>query len=229
MAEKEAHDASAPRLERDDLVARIPMGTVQREIEIKRSIFVATAGHAPDVEAAEALIQQVRETYADANHNAWAYRIDYGPHGRLGFSDDGEPGGTAGRPMLAVLDGSGLLEVVAVVTRYFGGTKLGTGGLVRAYGGAVREALAILPTSERVLHHIARITVDYALLGTLQYKLPRYEVRIEGEQFTDRATLDIAVPASRVAEVADLLRELTNGQVLLHEHWIGERYVVNQE
>jgi uncharacterized YigZ family protein len=225
MADQEGHAASASRPER----YRSPAGTVQSEIEIKRSVFVATVGHAPDEEAAEALIQQVRETYADANHHAWAYRIDDGPHGRLGFSDDGEPGGTAGRPMLAVLDGSGLLEVVAVVTRYFGGTKLGTGGLVRAYGGAVREALAILPTAERVLHHVARITVDYTLLGTLQYTLPRHGVRIEGEAFAERATLDIAVPASRRAEVADFLRELTNGQVLLHEHWIGERYVVSQE
>lgn len=205
---------------------RIPIGMAQSEIEAKNSIFVGTVGPAPDVAAAQAFVQRVRERYADANHNAWAYRIDEGPHGALGFSDDGEPRGTAGRPILAILDGSGLLEIVAVVTRYFGGIKLGTGGLVRAYGGAAREALKGVPTAECVLHRLARIEIDYTLYGTLQYTLPRYNVIIDDVQFTDRVTLDLAVPYHRVSDVTTLLRELTNGQVMLDQRWRGERYVV---
>ncbi|MBC7237352.1 MAG: YigZ family protein [Chloroflexi bacterium] len=206
---------------------RIPAETAQSELEIKNSLFIGTVGHAADVEAATAFVERVRTEYADATHNAWAYRIDDGPHGLCGFSDDGEPGGTAGRPMLSVLEGSELLEVVAVVTRYFGGIKLGAGGLVRAYSAAVREAVHNLATVECVLHRLARIEVDYGLYGHLQYLLPRYEVIIEQPSFSDRVTLDIAVPYTKLAEVAELLRERTNGQLRLDEHWVGERYVLN--
>ncbi|HHX66373.1 MAG TPA: YigZ family protein [Chloroflexi bacterium] len=213
--------ASEPRVER----YRIPAGEVQSELEVKNSIFIGTIGHAPSVEAAQEFIAQIKETYADANHNAWAYRIGLEPQSPFGSSDDGEPGGTAGRPILAVLEGSGLCEVVAVVTRYFGGTKLGTGGLVRAYSGAAREALQSLPTVERVLHHVAEISTDYALYGNLRYLLPRHDVITEDERFTDKATLRIAVPYDRAEEVDTLLRELTNGDIVLSERWLEHRYI----
>ena len=204
---------------------RIPADTVHGELEAKRSVFISTVGHAVDVAAAQAFVERVRETYADADHNAWAYYIDGGPQGLLGFSDDGEPGGTAGRPMVSIIEGSGILEIVAVVTRYFGGTKLGTGGLVRAYGGALRDALARLPTDTMTLHHRARFTIDYALYGTLQYLLPRQGVVIEDTSFADRATIEVAIPYRDLDSVAEEMRELTNGRVELQSCIMGQRYV----
>jgi len=200
------------------------MGQAEGQLEVKNSIFIGTAGHAADVEAAQAFVQRVREAYPDANHHAWAYRLTSGPQALIGSSDDGEPGGTAGRPMLAILEGSGLVQVVVVGTRYFGGTKLGTGGLVRAYSAAAREALQNLPTQELVLHRLARITIDYSLYGTLQYTLPRYDVRTEDEQFAEKVTLILVIPYDRTEQVAALLREWTNGQTALEDTWIGERY-----
>jgi uncharacterized YigZ family protein len=219
-----APDAQADASSRPERY-RIPAAEAQSEQVIKNSIFIGTVGHAPTVEAAHEFVARVRATYADANHNAWAYRMGIEPQAPFGSSDDGEPGGTAGRPMLAVLEGSGLCQIVAVGTRYFGGTKLGTGGLVRAYSGAVREALHELPTVERVLHHVAEITVDYALYGNLRYLLPKHDVITENEQFTDQVTLRIAVPHHRTGELGLLLRELTNGDILLADGWISHHYV----
>lgn len=203
---------------------RVPAGEAQSELTIKNSVFIGNIGHAADVEAAQAFIERIRAKYPDANHHAWAYRIAHGPQGLIGSSDDGEPGGTAGRPMLAVLEGSGLCEVVVVGTRYFGGVKLGTGGLVRAYSGAARAALDQLATVERVLHHAARITIDYTLYGNLQYLLPRHGVKIEDAVFADRVTMLVAVPHERVSEVTTLLNELSNGQIALDACWVEDRY-----
>lgn len=212
---------AAPRLIR----YRVPTGEAQSELVVKNSVFVGTVGHAPTVEAAQAFVAAIRARYADANHNAWAYRLLEGGQALFGSSDDGEPGGTAGRPILAVLEGSGLNQVAAVVTRYFGGTLLGTGGLVRAYGGAAREALAALPTRELALHAIARLRVDYGLHGNLRYLLPRQGVLIEDEEFADQVTLRVAIPHEQVPELTRQLRELTNGALDLERCLEDERYL----
>jgi len=107
---------------------RIPFATSQSELVVRKSVFIGTLTHASNVQAAQDFVAQMQEQYANANHNAWAYKIGGFPQAIIGSSDDGEPGGTAGRPMLAVLEGSDLCEIAAVVTRYFGGIKLGTGG-----------------------------------------------------------------------------------------------------
>lgn len=211
-----------PRAER----LRVPAGVARSESVVKNSTFIGTAGRAEDVPVAEAFIARVRAEFPDASHHAWAYRISAGPQSLIGSSDDGEPGGTAGRPMLAVLEGSGLVEVVVVGTRYFGGTKLGTGGLVRAYSGAAREALAALLTEERVLHRLARIHVDYSLYGNLQYLLPKEGVRIEDASFAERVSMALAVPYDRWDAVARLLGELTSGGIDLERCRVGERYDV---
>jgi uncharacterized YigZ family protein len=192
---------------------------------IKNSVFVGTVGRARDVQEAKDFIGEVGASYADANHNAWAYRIDDGPQGKLGFSDDGEPGGTAGRPMLAILQGSGLFQVVAVVTRYFGGTKLGTGGLVRAYGGAVREAIKSLATTHLALHRLASFPIDYGLYSHLKYLLPRYGTRILDESFGSQVVLQILAPYDQTENLCTLLEELTNGAIVLDQRWTEDRYV----
>ncbi len=204
---------------------RVPSAMVRSEMVVKDSVFIGTVTHALTEQAAREFIECMGAEYSDASHNAWAYRISASPREILASSDDGEPGGTAGRPMLAVLKGSDLLEVAAVVTRYFGGTKLGTGGLVRAYGNAVREALKALPTEERVLHKIARITVDYALYNDLRHLFSRYDVTVQGETFAEDVTLEIAVPYDGVEELGTLLRDATAGGLLLEDMWMGETYL----
>lgn len=212
-----------------ELVPRycVPAGEAQSEQEIKRSVFIGTMGRASDVEAAHAYVASVRERYPDANHHAWAFRIGPGSRAEIGSSDDGEPGGTAGRPMLAVLEGSGLCEVVVVGTRYFGGVKLGTGGLVRAYGGAARETLKRLPTTTYALHRLAKIRVDYGLYGVLQYQLPQLGVLFDDAVYAEDVRLTLAVPHDRDTETAQFLQEATNGSVLLVKCWVGHRYVAS--
>ncbi len=139
----------------------IPARSHRVEEEIKRSRFITTLGYTPDVEAARAFVAGVSTEFADANHNCWAYVV--GPPGataQIGMSDDGEPHGTAGRPMLTVLLHSGIGDICAVVTRYFGGTLLGKGGLVRAYSGGVQLALGDLPTLERVPRTELEVVID---------------------------------------------------------------------
>jgi uncharacterized YigZ family protein len=197
---------------------------VRSETVVKESVFIGTITHAPTQQDAQEFIESTAAEYADASHNAWAYRISEMPQ-VFASSDDGEPGGTAGRPMLAVLKGSGLLEVVAVVTRYFGGTKLGTGGLVRAYSNAVREALKVLPTKELVLHKLSRISIDYGLYNDLRHLLPRYDVVIREETFAEEVTMEIAVPYDRMDALATFLRDATAGQLIMQDTWVGEVYL----
>ena len=202
-----------------------PAGTAEAELVIKNSTFIGTAGPAEDAAAAATLIATVRARYPDANHHAWAYRLR-GPSGQaeIGSSDDGEPGGTAGRPMLAVLEGSGIEDVVVVGTRHFGGIKLGTGGLVRAYAAAAREALKGLPTEERILHEVYAFSVDYARYGALRYLFPQHGVRVEEEAFGERVTLRVAIPVAARAAIAEALREMTNGEVTLAGEPEDRRY-----
>ena len=132
-------------------------------IEIERSRFIAWVCHAPRIAAFEALLTQARQTYPEASHHCSAFIA--GPPGEqtaIGFSDDGEPGGTAGRPMYQVLDGAGIGQIGCVVTRYFGGTKLGTGGLARAYSQAVQKALESLPVHVFTERTARRLKVDFA-------------------------------------------------------------------
>ena len=129
----------------------IPAGEYRQEEEISRSRFITTVAPARTLDEAQQFIQRIREEFPDATHNCWAYVV--GPPGstaRIGMSDDGEPHGTAGKPMLGMLLHGDTGDTVAVVTRYFGGTKLGTGGLVRAYGGCLQRALQAMPRAARV-------------------------------------------------------------------------------
>ena len=150
---------------------RYPVPAARHRVEecIQRSRFICTVQRAITPEAAQAFIKEMNVEFADATHNCWAYVA--GPPGssdRIGMSDDGEPHGTAGRPMLTVLVHGGVGEITAVVTRYYGGTKLGTGGLVKAYGGVVQLALATLPREERVDLVSVQVTVGYPNIAAMQ-------------------------------------------------------------
>src|SRR4051812_12319940 len=138
----------------------IPAARHRTEQTIERSRFICTLARVQAAADAHVFVREMNEEFADATHNCWAFVA--GPPGsanQIGMSDDGEPHGTAGRPMLTVLTHCGVGEIAAVVTRYYGGTKLGTGGLVKAYGGAVQHALLTLPTRERVDRVDVELTV----------------------------------------------------------------------
>lgn len=204
---------------------RAPAGEARSELVIKNSRFIGSAGPATDVAAAQAFMARIRAAYPDAQHHAWAFRLGVGGHAQSGSSDDGEPGGTAGQPMLAVLEGSGLSDVVVVGTRYFGGIKLGPGGLVRAYSSAARQALQALPTVEYVLHQLARCTLDYSLYSQVQRLLPRYGARVREAHFAEEVTAVVAVPYEQASALDAALRELTNGRLVLLDRVFRECYL----
>ncbi len=192
-----------------------PKFYIRREEEIRRSRFIATLGRAPDKESARLFIEAVRREFPDATHNCWAYVA--GPPGdtsAIGQSDDGEPHGTAGRPMLNQLLHGGVGEVAAVISRYFGGVKLGTGGLARAYQAGVAEALALLPTEEKTRRLVAEVTLeyaDYARAAALRRLLPDYQARLLGEEFAEKALFRLDVPDDRLEAFCRALSEATDG------------------
>ena len=163
------------------------------EIVEKKSRFIATLAPVSTEEEALAFIETVRKKYYDARHNCFAFIL--GENGSMErCSDDGEPSGTAGRPMLEVLRGAGLTNVAAVVTRYFGGTLLGTGGLVRAYTQAMQEAVdgCRIVTMRYGIRY--RITADYTLTGKLQYLFAKRQITIEDTVYTDKVDFHVLVP-----------------------------------
>lgn len=191
----------------------IPASTCRTEETILRSRFVTTVAHADSVEGARALVSRVSEEFGDANHNCWAYAV--GPPGdtsRVGMSDDGEPHGTAGRPMLSVLVGSGVGDIVAVVTRYFGGTKLGKGGLVRAYSGGVKAALEVLEVGELVQTVTLRVAIGYADVSPLKHALPQFEAELTGEDYGTEVTLAVVLPEEHATSFTEALAGMTNGK-----------------
>lgn len=181
------------------------------EIVEKKSRFIATVIPAASEEEALEFIESVRKKYWNATHNCFAYVI--GSRGELKrCSDDGEPSGTAGRPMLDVLEGEEICNVAVVVTRYFGGTLLGTGGLVRAYSGAVRvglEASVIIHKTPGVKLHIK---TDYAGLGKIQYILGQKGLKILDSIYTEAVELNVLVPDQELDQVEEEIQEGTNGQ-----------------
>jgi uncharacterized YigZ family protein len=153
----------------------------------------------------------------DASHHVYAYIVGHGATTTLGMTDDGEPPGTAGRPGMAVLKGSGLGDVVLVVTRYFGGTLLGTGGLVRAYGDAAKAVLAILPTEEKIERRELSVTLPYAAYEPARRLIIAHSGSILEEIFAADVTLRISLPLAEVAPFAAELGELTAGQARISE------------
>lgn len=195
---------------------QIPGEEHRVEEEILRSRFITTLGHAQTVGEARAFIEGVRAEFSDASHNCWAYVV--GPPGstaQVGMSDDGEPHGTAGRPMLTVLLHSGVGDVVAVVTRYFGGTLLGKGGLVKAYSGGVQLGLESLPTVERVPKSGLDVVIDYSNVTPVQRMFPEYEVEVLGEEYGVDVTYHLLLPTEQVAPFTQALTDLTHGAALV--------------
>lgn len=180
------------------------------ETEIKKSRFLATLAPAATEDEALAVIRRVREQHPGATHNCFAYVI--GPGGGIQkSSDDGEPGGTAGVPMLQMLLRRGVRDAVAVVTRYFGGVQLGAGGLIRAYGGAVGHALDELGTVTLHRLRLATVTVDHQRAGRLENDLRAGGHAVSDVQYGERVAIEVGVPESAVGAFRSWLADATAG------------------
>ncbi|HQX75467.1 MAG TPA: YigZ family protein [Thermoflexales bacterium] len=190
----------------------IPAQETRAEIRVVNSRFVCTVGEARTVEAAQAFIHRVKAELHTASSQAYAYHIGFGSSVIDGCNDGGEPGGTAGRPMLAILQGSGLGDVVAVVSRWFGGTKLGTGGLVRAFGDSLRAALDELPRAERVERKTLRVTFGYPLIDRVKLLIPAHKGETLNEDYAAEVTFEVRFAEDDVAGFTHALRELSAGK-----------------
>ena len=198
-------------------------GPVTVETEVKRSRFRCELVRVETEEGARAVVERARREHWDARHHCSAFVI--GPEGRLArSSDDGEPAGTAGAPMLEVLRGAGLSDVVAVVTRWFGGVLLGAGGLVRAYGEAVRTAVEAGQVIERRQLGVWTVEVAHAEVGRLENDLRARGVTVRGTAYAARATLTLAAPPDE--DLASLVAALSGGAatpVLVGDDWVDGR------
>lgn len=186
------------------------------EQTIKRSRFIASVGHTPGVEEAKAFIEQIKAEFEDARHNCWAYCAGAaGSTDRIGASDDGEPHGTAGRPMLTAVTHSGIGEVTIVVTRYFGGILLGTGGLVKAYQSSVKMALEAVPTRIRTKTKRIKFSVEHRFVNQVLRKIETANGRILEKNFDMDADFDVEIPEDLAETFAKELEELTRGALLI--------------
>lgn len=188
----------------------------QAEETIHRSRFIVTLARVSTPDEAKAFIESIRERYSDATHNCWAYVAgEPGSTAQVGASDDGEPKGTAGRPMLTVLLHCGVGEIAAVVTRYFGGILLGTGGLVRAYQGSVKLGLETLPLRERVPSQVIRITLEHRFVNIALRAFEDAHARIRDKFFDMDVTFELEVPNATADALISNLTEKTAANLLI--------------
>ncbi len=192
----------------------IPAGFQRSETEVQRSRFITSVEAATTPEEALAFVACLKQEFPDANHNCWAYLV--GPPGssdRIGLSDDGEPHGAAGKPMLTVIQHGNIGDIVVVVTRYFGGIKLGKGGMVKAYTQAVQTALTQLKTVEKIDWQKLSICFDYSYLSSVERLLPDFEAEIIDRQFAVQIALQLKCPLEQKEHLQKQLTNLTAGHV----------------
>lgn len=195
---------------------KIPAIQHRTEETMKRSKFIATVTHASTKEEVKRFLAIIKNEFPDATHHCWAYVA--GPPGdtaRVGMSDDGEPHGTAGKPILSVLLHSEIGEIVAVVTRYFGGTKLGTGGLVRAYSGSVKNALAGLSVKEKRDVLSLTVTLDYSTITAVKQLMKSFDSEIIEENYSADVSLKIALPKNKEERFTRAITNLTGGKIVI--------------
>ncbi|MGV3346662.1 IMPACT family protein [Enterobacteriaceae bacterium LUAb1] len=194
----------------------IPAGDVRVSEEIKKSRFITLLAHTDGVETARSWIQSVRKQHPQACHHCWAFVA--GPptdYQQLGFSDDGEPSGTAGKPILAQLMGADIGEISAVVVRYYGGVQLGTGGLVKAYGGGVQLALKSLKRLQRVPVRHFSLVCDYAQFMAIEGLVVRFAGKIVTSDFQSQITLTLTLPLAHIECFSRQLADMSRGTLQL--------------
>jgi uncharacterized YigZ family protein len=192
----------------------IPAGPHRTEILVVNSRFYTSIGYAPSVDAAKAFISSIRAEMPDANHHVYAFRVGYGNSIIEGVSDDGEPTGTSGPPVLAVLRGRDIGDTVVVVTRFFGGTKLGTGGLVRAYTDAAQEGFRSLAVIRRIERTLLGLELPYPVFEQVKRLIAQHGGEVEEESFAEAVTILAKFPSDQTKPFSYAVSELTSGRVV---------------
>jgi len=184
------------------------------EEEIKKSRFLTYVAQVQNRTSAQDYLEKIRKQHPGARHHCWAFIAGRPDDGQVfGFSDDGEPSGTAGKPILSCLQGSGLGEVIAVVVRYSGGIKLGTGGLVRAYGNGPQQVLKLITTVQRVPMHNLRLQLDYSLQSSIGMLLDRYQGQALEVYYGVGVEMLVAIPQTEIEAFRVEAIERTHGQL----------------
>jgi uncharacterized YigZ family protein len=191
----------------------VPVGFQRTETEVAKSRFITSVDKAETAEDARAFIHRIRDEMPDASHHVYAFRAGFGGTVTEGMSDDGEPSGTSGPPVLSILRGSDIGDIVVVVTRYFGGTKLGTGGLVRAYSEAAHVALNQLPTELKIEKRLLGIESSYSLYEQVKLLIEAHNGVIEDEGFAGDVTLMVRFAVADIPAFREALTELSAGQI----------------
>ena len=195
----------------------IPQGEARIERQVKNSRFIGRAAYTPSIEAAKAFIEQVKAEEPHCSHAVYAFAVGHGAAVTHGMSDAGEPSGSAGRPALAVVKGSGLGDVTVVIVRYFGGTKLGTGGLVKAYTEATQLVLAELSVTEKVERQSVQVTIPYPYYDLIKRLVEAHQGQLDGEEFAAEVTLFLTFTSDDLLAFEVALAEITRGQMIVKE------------
>ncbi|MBN8655047.1 MAG: YigZ family protein [Anaerolineae bacterium] len=191
----------------------VPLMEIRREQTVVNSRFIATLAPAFSIDEARAFMKRIREEFTDASHNVPVYIIGGGNTVTEYFSDDGEPSGTSGKPALTVLRGSGLGDAVLVITRYFGGTLLGTGGLVKAYTESAQLVVNAVERGQRVSVHVAMVAIPYNLLERLRLLVTKNNGKILGEEYAADITVTLQFHVETFDTFEADLRELSAGKI----------------
>ncbi len=191
----------------------VPLSEIRREQKVLNSLFIASLAPAFSIDEARTFMKRIREEFSDASHNVPVYIIGGGNTVTEYFSDDGEPAGTSGKPALTVFRGSGLGDVVMVITRYFGGTLLGTGGLVKAYTEAAQSVVNAVARGQRQSVHMVLLAIPYNFLERIRLIAPRHRGEIQGEDFAGDITLTIRFPVESFDAFQKEIKELSSGKL----------------
>lgn len=193
-----------------------PVETIQHTTKIKASRFIADIYPAKTEDEIQALINEVKKREYTANHHCFAWRIGVGDEEVWRVNDDGEPAGTAGKPIYQTLVGANITNVLAVVTRYFGGTKLGKGGLMRAYGGTVQEALPLLKKREFIPRVSLECACDFEHANLVYRLIETYGAQLLEQDYTDGVTIRLRIKKEQADAFSWDLHEKSNGQIKAH-------------
>ncbi|MFH2037255.1 MAG: YigZ family protein [Candidatus Zixiibacteriota bacterium] len=186
---------------------------VEHEIKIKGSKFIGRTFSCTSEETAENHLAQIRKKYYDATHHCYAYRVGLGNEAKFRYSDDGEPNGTAGKPIYDRITGKDLTDVLIVVTRYFGGTKLGTGGLTHAYSDSAGEVIEKGGVATKYLTERISITVAFSDYSAVERLIHQYEAIVLRSDFAENVSLEIELRLSKIEALKNDLIELTSGRI----------------
>lgn len=193
---------------------RVPAESAQVEHVISKSRFIGLLHPADSVDTVKQHLQATRVAFPSTSHYVYAFRVGFGSSVIEGMSDDGEPSGTAGPPVLAVIRGSNIGDMLVVVVRYFGGIKLGTGGLVKAYTETAQQVIAQAETVVKREYAVLQLHLPYSLYQPLTQAFPAYEAETVDQQFAEDVLLQVRLPASQMTAFVHYCRELSNGRVV---------------